>query len=167
MHRNFLKIGNPQKIVGILDGLIDSDQLELIKHQQILQAEAMFNLGLAHFRFGKSLHHRHWRQRVSRFYYGAYNGSKAIRYLVEGTHSTDSSDHQKIGELPKNFPNRNTYQTRLKELRDDRNRCDYDHAARARDLFIPQVEAQELTADFLRHTLLYLNERGLDLRSNI
>ena len=56
----------------------------------------MFDLGLSHFRFGKSLNNTHWRQRVSRFYYGAYNGSKAIRYLVNGAHSTDSNYARKL-----------------------------------------------------------------------
>lgn len=167
MHKDFLNIGNPKKIVGILDGLLEPDQIDLINLQQKLQAKAMFDLGLSHFRFGKSLNKTHWRQRVSRFYYGAYNGSKAIRYLVDGAHSTDSSDHKKIGELPKDFPMRETYFTRLKELRDDRNKCDYDHTARARDLFNAQIDAEQLTGEFLRHTMAYLNERGLDLRSQI
>ncbi len=167
LHKDFLKIGNPNMIVGILDGLLEPDQIDLINLQQRLQAKAMFDLGLSHFRFGKSLNNTHWRQRVSRFYYGAYNGSKAIRYLVDGAHSTDSSDHKRIGDLPKGFPMRETYNARLKELRDDRNKCDYDHTARARDLFISQTNAEQLTGDFLRHTLAYLNGRGLDLRSRI
>ena len=167
MHKDFLNLGNPKKIVGILDGLLDPAQIDLINLQQKLQAKAMFDLGLSHFRFGKSLNNTHWRQRVSRFYYGAYNGSKAIRYLVNGTHSTESSDHKKVGELPDDFPVRETYNARLKELREDRNTCDYDHTARVRDLFIAQTDAEQLTGDFLRDTLVYLNGRGLDLRSRI
>lgn len=167
MHKDFLKLGNPKKVASILEGLIEPEQIELINSQQKIQAKAMFDLGLYHFRFGRSLNNTHWRQRVSRFYYGAYNGSKAIRYLVEGEHSADSSDHKKIGKLPTNFPDRETYSTRLKELRDDRNKCDYDHAAKAQDLFISQTNAEQLTGDFLRHTLVYLNARGLALRSKI
>ncbi|MGI3128298.1 MULTISPECIES: hypothetical protein [unclassified Nitratireductor] len=155
------------KLVGILDGLIEPDQIELINEQQKLQAQAMFYLGVKHYRFAKVQNHSHWRQRVSRFYYGAYNGSKAIRYLVQGTHSTDSSDHKKIGDLPSDFNNRATYSTRLKELRDDRNKCDYDHSARAQDLFIRQVDAETLTRDFLRETKAYLERRGLNLRGQI
>jgi len=167
LHKDFIKIGNPKKIVGILDGLLEPDQIDLINLQQKLQAKAMFDLGLSHFRFGRSLNKSHWRQRVSRFYYGAYNGSKAVRYLVDGAHSTDSSDHKNVGNLPTDFPVRETYNARLKELREDRNKCDYGHTTRARDLFISQTEAEELTGDFLRHTLEYLNQRGLDLRSRI
>ncbi|MFT7045804.1 MAG: hypothetical protein ACJAYH_001071 [Celeribacter sp.] len=167
VHKDFLKVGNPKKLIGILDGLLEPEQIELINEQQKLQAKAMFDLGVSHFRFANALNNTHWRQRVSRFYYGAYNGSKAIRYMVDGSHSTDSSDHKKIGELPTDFPDRATYSTRLKELRDDRNKCDYDHAARARDLFISQADAGVLTSDFLKTALVYLNERGLVLRSRI
>jgi hypothetical protein len=167
LHKDFLKLGNPMKLVGILDGLIEPDQIERINEQQKLQAQAMFLLGVQHYRFAKAQNHSHWRQRVSRFYYGAYNGSKAIRYLVEGAHSTDSSDHKKIGELPDDFTNRATYSTRLKELRDDRNKCDYDHSARAADLFIRQVDAETLTRDFLRETKAYLEGRGLHLRGQV
>lgn len=167
MHKDFLKLGNPQKLVGILDGLIEPDQIERIKEQQKFQAQAMFELGVKHYRFAKAQNQSHWRQRVSRFYYGAYNGSKAIRYMVEGSHSTDSSDHKKIGDLPQDFTNRATYSTRLKELRDDRNKCDYDHGAKARDLFITQADAESLTRNFLREAKAYLEERGLELRGQI
>jgi len=86
---------------------------------------------------------------------------------VDGAHSTESSDHKKVGDLPEDFPARETYHARLKELREDRNKCDYDHTARARDLFISQTEAEQLTGDFFRHTIVYLNGRGLILRSKI
>lgn len=167
MHRNFLKIGNPKKIIGILDGLIEPDQLALVGEQHRLQAQEMFQLGVKHYRFAKSQNSYHWRQRVSRFYYGAYNGSKAIRYLVDGAYSTDSSDHKKIGDLPNDFNDRATYSTRLKELRDDRNKCDYDHCARAKDLFITQADAEVLTRNFLRETQTYLRDRGLQLGGQI
>ena len=167
MHKDFLKIGNPQKLIGILDGLIEPDQIERINEQHKLQAQAMFELGVKHYRFAKSQSYSHWRQRVSRFYYGAYNGSKALRYMVEGSHSTEASDHKKIGDLPQDFIGRATYSTRLKELRDDRNKCDYDHCARAGDLFITQVAAEALTRDFLRETQAYLQKRGLQLRGQV
>jgi hypothetical protein len=167
LHKDFLKIGNPKKLVGILDGLVEADQIERINEQQRIQAKAMFDLGISHFRFAKGLNNTHWRQRVSRFYYGAYNGSKAIRYMVEGAHSTDASDHKKIGQLPTDFPDRSTYNIRLRELREDRNKCDYDHAAKAGDLFISQTNAEVLTRDFLHATLVYLNAHGLVLRSRI
>ncbi|MDZ4306365.1 hypothetical protein [Allopontixanthobacter sp.] len=167
MHKDFLGIGNPKKIAGILHGLIDPDQIELIHVQQKLHAQGMFNLGLSHFRFGRKLNAVHWRQRISRFYYGAYNSSKSIRYLVNGVHSTDSSDHQKIGDLPDDFPSQQTYKARLKELREDRNTCDYNHEAKARDLFISQTEAEQMTGAFLREAVVYLNARGLTLRSNL
>lgn len=167
MHKDFLKIGNPKKLVGILDGLIEPDQIERINEHQKLQVQAMFMLGVKHYRFASAQNPTHWRQRVSRFYYGAYNGSKAIRYMVEGSYSSDSSDHKRIGDLPLDFNNRATYNTRLKELRDDRNKCDYDHSSRAADLFISQVEAEKLTRDFLKETKTYLQDRGLQLRVQV
>lgn len=122
----------------------------------------MLELGKNHFNFAKSLSKRNWRQKVSRYYYGAYNSSKAIRYFIDGYHSTDSSDHKKIGNLPEDFPNKETYNTRLKELRDDRNKCDYDHSITENDLFIPYRESEELTRNFLKDSVTYLTERGLE-----
>lgn len=167
MHKKFLSIGNPKKILVSLTGLINEDQLEILNEEHRRHSKAMFDLGLYHFRFAASLHTSHWRQRVSRLYYGAYNGSKAIRYLVDGSHSTEVSDHKKVGNLPDDFPDHETFGVRLKELREDRNTCDYNHAANAGDLFILQNDAVDLVRNFLRTTKGYLNSRGLDIRNKL
>src|SRR5579863_9485491 len=59
----------------------------------------LFALGEEHFDFASRLRSRHWRQIVSRAYYGAYLLSKAIRLAVGGHFSAEVKDHEKIGEL--------------------------------------------------------------------
>jgi hypothetical protein len=120
----------------------------------------LFALGEEHFAFAQRLRPRHWRQIVSRTYYGAYLLSKALRLAVGGHYSSEVRDHEKIGELPDDFPERNTYSNRLRLLRDDRNLSDYDHTVREVDLALPRADAQRLVQDFISHARVYLNGRN-------
>ena len=74
----------------------------------------LFSLGENHFEFARTLSPIHWRQVVSRAYYGAYSVSKAIRLGVRGQYSQEVKDHEKIGEIPDDFPDKNTYANRLR-----------------------------------------------------
>jgi hypothetical protein len=82
---------------------------------------------------------------------------------VSGEYSSESGDHKKIGDLPKNFPTHASYSNRLAALRDDRNLCDYDHTARCADLSIGVADSVDLVERFLKDTRTYLGQRGVKI----
>lgn len=119
----------------------------------------LFSLGTEHFTFASSLGAAHWRQVVSRSYYGAYCVSRAVRLAVCGQYSSETNDHQRVGELPDDFPERNTFANRLRLLRDDRNLCDYDHTVVEDDLGMRSSEARALVEQFIASAAQYLAKR--------
>lgn len=119
----------------------------------------LFSLGTHHFEFAITLLPINWRQIVSRAYYGAYSVSKAVRLAVKGQYSQEVKDHEKIGELPDDFPDRNTYANLLRLLRDDRNLCDYDHTAVEADLGTSRTDAVKLVENLIHHARHYLRAR--------
>jgi hypothetical protein len=119
----------------------------------------LFSLGENHYQFAKSLQTTHWRQVVSRAYYGAYGVSRAVRLAVDGQYSQEAKDHARVGQLPEDFPKKNTYANRLRLLRDDRNLCDYDHTAVETDLGMSSTDALALVREFVQHARSYLRAR--------
>lgn len=119
----------------------------------------LFSLGLHHFDFAKALGPVNWRQIVSRSYYGAYSVSKAVRLAVNGQYSREVKDHEKVGDLPDDFPDKNTYANRLRLLRDDRNLCDYDHTVVEADLGMTSTDALALVGGLVSHARGYLRTR--------
>ena len=79
---------------------------------------------------------------------------------MTGDFFTDSTDHKKIEDLPKDFPNKAKYVTRLSALREDRNVSDYDHTAQITELAIKVPDATLLVESFWRDTQAYLSSRG-------
>ena len=143
-----------------LIGIVDPTGISGIEQEILKNVRQLFALGRQHFYFARRQHNRHWRQKISRLYYGAYNASRAIRLLVAGDFSTDSTDHKKIEDLPKDFPNKDKYVNRLSALREDRNVSDYDHTAQITELAITVPDATLLVESFLRDTQAYLSSRG-------
>lgn len=164
---NFLDLGNPRKVKAHLEDILDQDALDLIEQEIQRNSIDLYNLGLHHYRFAVRLPSNYWRQKVSRFYYAAYAVSRSIRLYVNGYHSTDVKDHQRIGELPDGFPQNNRFSNKLSILREDRNTCDYDHESRASDLLISSSDAAELVKDFLIEAKKYLDGRGLHIRGRL
>lgn len=146
-----------------LIGVIDPAGISGIEQEILKNIDQLFSLGRQHFYFARRQHNRHWRQKISRLYYGAYNASRAVRLMVTGDFATDLTDHKKIEELPKDFPNRNTYTNRLTALREDRNLSDYDHTAQITELVITVSDATRLVESFLKDTQMYLMSRGAQL----
>jgi len=124
--------------------------------QNVIQ---LFSLGEQHYNFARTTSGAHWRQVVSRAYYGAYGISRAIRLATTGAYTRESKDHEKIGDLPDDFPDKATYANRLRLLRDDRNLCDYDHSAVQPDLAITVADALTLVDSLLVHARTYLRTR--------
>jgi len=154
---------NCQKLVRNLSYVLDAAAVQRLHDEVNRNVLALYALGEDHLGFAQTVPGRNWRQRVSRLYYGALNIKRAVTLHHSGDFSTDASDHKKIGNLPPDFPNENTYSTRLTNLRDDRNIADYSHLSTELDLVIPLVDAQTLVVDFREHARSYLQSRGLTL----
>ena len=92
---------------------------------------------------------------------------RAIRFYCDGHHTTNVKDHQKIGDLPNDFPRKGYFKNKLGVLREDRNTCDYDHSAYSSDLLNHHVESEKLLKDFLTEAKAYLNFRGLIVKGKI
>ena len=122
---------------------------------------ALFALGLSHYNFSKRCTRRQWRQAISRLYYAGYNVSRAVRLHEAGVYSTKVDDHQKFDQFSDKFPNRARYADRLAVLRGDRNLADYGHVAKASDLIIKRVDADDLVCQFIADARSFLSSRGL------
>ena len=161
---DLLKLGNPRKVKQNLASILPDDALAAIESEIEKNATNLYRLGLEHYRFAVSQPRQRWRQKVSRLYYAAYSVSRSVRLYVSGEYSHDSNDHQNIGRLPNDFPNRSRFSNQLSVLRADRNTADYDHLSQARDLVISPANAALLVEEFLTEVRNYLNDRGLTIR---
>lgn len=166
MPSKLLGLGNPKKVIEQLRTIIDDTAIDAIQLEMALQVSKLYNLSILHFKFANKQGNRDWRQRVSRLYYAGYAASRSIRLQVHGHFSTEVQDHKKVGDLPDDFPNRALFSNKLEVLRDDRNTCDYDHAAVLADLIATPAESTALVRDYLVETKRYLEARGLALRGN-
>lgn len=121
----------------------------------------LFKLGEHHYTFAQAIAAQYWRQIVSRSYYAAYNISKAVRLAVNGSYSQEVKDHEKVGDLPDDFPNKNIYANKLRLLRDDRNLCDYDHTAVQAELGSTSADTLQLVSDLIGDAKKYLGARNV------
>lgn len=158
-----LASSNLNKLIRNLDGILAAAELGKIQGAVNDEVVKIFKLGLDHFNFAIGLDKVHWRQRVSRFYYAAYNVKRSIQLSDNGTYSTDSSDHQRIDQLPDSLPNAATYRAKLKNMRDDRNLADYSHLGREADLLISPDDMQRVVGEFIADAKSYLGARGIAL----
>lgn len=158
-----LASSNLNKLIRNLAGIIAVDELRKIQIAIDVEVVALFSLGMSHYNFALGLDKSHWRQRVSRMYYAAYNIKRSVQLNENGTYSTDSGDHQKIDQLPDSFANAATYRAKLKNMRDDRNLADYSHLGDEGDLLIKPDDMQKVVTDFMNDAKSYLIARGVIL----
>ncbi len=158
---HLLYLGNPRKVKEHLSDLLDSAALDLIEREIERNTILLLTLANEHFRFAIRQPTRHWRQKVSRFYYSGYSAARALRLYIRGEYSTDVKDHQRFDRLPDEFPGRARYINQLTMLREDRNMCDYDHLSTLNDLAIGLRETRILVHEFINDTTQYLHNRGL------
>lgn len=158
-----LLLGNPQKAMRNLSAVLTEKQLAKIQAAVNQEIKLLFDLGCGHCSFAQTVDSRHWRQKISRLYYGAYNVKRSVTLCCDGTFSTESSDHNKIDQLPDGFGNAATYAAKLRALREDRNLADYSHLARESDLVVPVALASVLVEEFIDDARQYLNSKGLQL----
>ena len=155
--------GNARRMIANLKAVLDQTGLLALEAELRRNVASLFALGQHHLDFANATAQTHWRQRVSRAYYGAYNIRRAVMLELDGTYATDVSDHKKVESLPQNFPDRETYVRRLKDLRDDRNMADYDHDAAEADLVVGQNDAIALGKKLAADARQYLVARGVPL----
>ena len=158
-----LAAANVRRLHNNLANVLDTSALAAIENEIRLNVAQLYTLGRHHFLFAKRQGSRDWRQIISRLYYGAYNVSRAVRLCVQGEYSCDTGDHKKIEVLPEDFPDRNTYANRLGVMREDRNLCDYDHAAARRDLVYDLEDSGVIVEKFLHDARKYLRHRGVKI----
>lgn len=154
---------NPIRLIRNLEGILSQNELDKIRQEVLSNVVSLFRLGETHYLFARSLDPANWRQRVSRFYYGAYNVRRAVALKNNGNFSTDSSDHKNVDSIPDKMANASVYKIKLVNLRDDRNLADYSHLAQERDLLLPQAECEILVTDFIRDARTYLESDGVIL----
>ena len=129
-------------------------------------ARRWYRLSQQHLRAARAAGNasRQWRCAVSRSYYAAYSASRAARYFVSGRVRLDVKDHDHVGDLPDDFPQRGQWASFLVQLRKDRNVSDYDPWDKCRQkLYYAPAEVPGKVDDFLRHTRDYLRQRGIAL----
>lgn len=162
--RDVLKLHNHGLVRTFLASLSSDPRLQHLDEAVHAQTRAWLGLGRKHLRVARLLRSTSgdWRSVVSRAYYAAYNGSKAIRYLVHGSVRLDGDDHKHVADLPGDFPDREYYATFLTDLREARNKADYDPWP---DTFreLPRSPEELLTGAeaFLRAVIGYLGLRGV------
>lgn len=140
-----------------LAGILSTKSAQVFDATVRKNVAQLFKLGEQHYMFARGISASHWRQVVSRSYYAVYNVSRAIRLAVAGHYSQEVKDHEKVGELPDDFPDKSTYTNKLRLLRDDRNLCDYDHTVVQADLGSTSVDTLQLVELFIDHGRQYLN----------
>lgn len=158
-----LASSNPQRLIKNLAGVLTRVQLRKIDAAVNSECKLLYALGQSHYNFAVGVAAAEWRQKISRYYYAAYNVKRAVSLRNDGSFSTDSSDHSKIDSLPSAITNHATYSVKLKNLREDRNLADYSHLAVESDLVISVVEAHDLARDFLADARSYLISKGVVL----
>jgi hypothetical protein len=158
-----LASSNCNKLFNNIKYILSEDSKRLFEEEINKNVKLLYELGLSHFEFASKIDKKHWRQKISRLYYAAYNLRRAIQLKFDGLYSQDTSDHKNIGSLPDSFPSSSTYKSSFTALRDDRNVCDYDHTATEEDLVLNQVEAETLVRNFLNDSKNFLNKYGVTI----
>lgn len=156
-----LAAGNCHRLHQNLSAILDATALAALETEIHLNVAGLFNLGNEHLAFARGLAKTHWRQRVSRLYYAAYNVGRSVRLANDGQYHTDVTDHKRIDNFPPLFPNKAMYATQLAVLREDRNLCDYDHTVAATDLAIAPDDAEILVVAFAGDAKTFLSSKGI------
>jgi hypothetical protein len=90
-------------------------------------AKCWMRLAVSHLKEAKEFSSLRFRRSFySRGYYAVYNASKAIRYLVSGHVSAKGDDHQKVSDLPDDFPDVGKWGSFLRDMYKNRLVADYD-----------------------------------------
>lgn len=137
---------------------------ELQRHVQYVGI-AWFRLAQQHLREAKAAQvTRSRRAALSRAYYAAYNASKSVRYIAQGSVSLKGDDHGKASsELPGDFPDSPKWAERITMLYENRLRADYDNWSTTRlEFSLTPAKAISYAEEFVRLARIYLRtQHGL------
>lgn len=158
-----LASSNPLKMIQNLNHLLAQNELAKLTTELDRNVVALFRLGTVHLDFASGLDDRDWRQKISRFYYAAYNVRRAVALKHSGAFTTDSSDHKNVDQLPDGVANRESHINNLRNLREDRNLADYSHLAEIGDLVISPADALTFTNQFISDCRDFLIRTGVDV----
>ncbi len=102
----------------------------------------------------------HNRSVYSRSYYAAYNASKSVRCIVNGSVSLTADDHKKAQDLPDDFPEVEKWAADITSLREHRLRADYDNwGASGSEHSLPAKDVIDLAEQFLSEAKQYLEAK--------
>jgi hypothetical protein len=152
---------NSQRLQQNLSHLLDAAALAALQQEFYRNIAGVYALGQDHLTFAVSLAKGHWRQRISRYYYAAYNIGRSVRLAQDGQYHTDVTDHKRVDSLPDGFPNKAKYTSQFAVLREDRNLCDYDHTVDLADLALSPDDVESLVADFAADAKVFLATKGI------
>jgi hypothetical protein len=161
---HIIEVGNHAKILALLRQMAGGANLawydlkvyEVVRRWLLLASQ---HLGVARRLVTKP---RQWRSTVSRSYYAAYNASRSVRYFVQGQVKLTGEDHQSVGELPNDFPNRASWSSFLTDLRKDRNIADYEPWPEAKlMLSLPPRDSYLKARELLTVSRAYLRGKGV------
>lgn len=154
--------GNPRELIRQIEPLITKKSARQLEADIQRNVKLFFALGEEHFSFAKGLAKRHWRQRVSRAYYGAYHVARSIRLQNSGEFKEGPGDHKSSSNLPDGLRDSAAYGNQLKALRSDRNLADYDPHITKADLVNPPPYWIDFVERFIHDARLFL--KGLGVR---
>lgn len=130
-------------------------------------ARKWFELGRLHYVDGSAVDGGvNPRAVYSRAYYAAYNASKAVRYVVSGLVSLHGDDHKKVAaDLPKNFPDLDSWASKFSLLYEHRLRADYDNwSDTSKENVLTPGDCLAIASEFLNTAEQYLlAEYGLSI----
>ena len=153
-----------KNVVGMRNNLVqvlDKNALQAIDDEISSNVANIYHFGLDYYNF--AIRQKQWRQCISRLYYAAYNMGRSVRLANDGSFFQDSSDHNKLRDLPDKFQNVATYEIQLPLLRQDRNLCDYDHSSVETDLAISVRDSKLLVNNFKDDCKAFLLAKGVHL----
>jgi uncharacterized protein (UPF0332 family) len=100
------------------------------------------------------------RSSYSRSYYAAYNASKAIRYVVQGSVSLKGDDHKQAPDLPDDFEDVAKWASVITNLYEHRLKADYDNwRVTLTEMSLTAAESVAFAEQFVGHAVTYLEEK--------
>jgi uncharacterized protein (UPF0332 family) len=106
----------------------------------------------------------YYRGAISRYYYSMYNAMRACAFIY-----FEGNDHEKHsdlpGHIPPDCPSNTTWQTKLKDAREVRNRADYDPYPKAETNFLLNCHSIKTDADqLIIDSRNYLRGKGCPIK---
>jgi sulfur relay (sulfurtransferase) DsrC/TusE family protein len=159
--RRFLNlVRNHGEMRRLLTNLTMVKDLNVLQQHVASVSSCWLRLGEDHLAEARAAAKAHLtRASYSRSYYAAYNASKAVRFVVNGSVSRRGDDHQAVSDLPDKFPNVDSWTARLAEMYKHRLLADYDNwRDSAKERTLTPEEMVQNAEDFIGDCRKYLKD---------